>query len=44
MKAAEERSGDAAWITGIHAVAAALEEGRPLDQVWVQKGRRDRRV
>ncbi len=37
-------SGESEWITGVHAVTAALEEGRPLDQVWIQKGRHDRRL
>jgi 23S rRNA (guanosine2251-2'-O)-methyltransferase len=32
------------WIVGVHAVRAALEAGRPLDLVWVQRGRQDRRI
>lgn len=36
--------GDAQWILGVHAVTAALEAGRPLDLIWIQKGRRDRRL
>ncbi len=32
------------WITGVHGVLAALESGRPVDAVWVQQGRRDRRI
>lgn len=35
---------ESVWIVGVHAVGAALEAGRPLDLVWVQRGRRDRRV
>jgi len=34
----------AGWITGVHGVLAALESGRPVDAVWVQQGRRDRRI
>ena len=37
-------SGEPEWITGVHAVTAALEEGRPLDLIWIQKGRHDRRL
>jgi 23S rRNA (guanosine2251-2'-O)-methyltransferase len=32
------------WIVGYHAVMGALEEGRPTDAVWLQKGRRDHRL
>ncbi len=34
----------AAWLSGVHAVTAALETGRPVDLVWIQKGRRDQRL
>ncbi len=34
----------AEWLLGAHAVGAALEAGRPLDLVWVQRGRHDRRM
>jgi 23S rRNA (guanosine2251-2'-O)-methyltransferase len=32
------------WIVGFHAVLAALEGGRPAEQLWLQDGRRDGRV
>lgn len=32
------------WITGVHGVLAALDSGRPVDVVWIQQGRRDRRI
>lgn len=32
------------WIVGVHGVLAALEGGRPVDLVWLQQGRRDRRM
>ncbi|MCU0303250.1 MAG: 23S rRNA (guanosine(2251)-2'-O)-methyltransferase RlmB [Thermoanaerobaculales bacterium] len=32
------------WIVGFHAVLAALEGGRPVDQLWLQDGRRDGRL
>lgn len=32
------------WIAGVHAVSSALESGRPLDLIWIQKGRRDHRL
>lgn len=39
------RGGPAAeWLLGAHAVGAALEAGRPLDLLLVQRGRHDRRV
>lgn len=34
----------AEWLLGAHAVGAAIEAGRPLDLMWVQRGRHDRRV
>ncbi|NOZ79148.1 MAG: 23S rRNA (guanosine(2251)-2'-O)-methyltransferase RlmB [Acidobacteria bacterium] len=37
-------SGEPAWLCGVHAVTAALAAGRPIDLVWIQKGRRDRRL
>jgi len=44
MSQHEEKIPDANWLLGIHAVTAGLEEGRPMDLIWVQKGRRDRRL
>lgn len=35
---------DERWLAGAHAVVAALEAGRPVDLVLVQKGRNDRRT
>lgn len=32
------------WIVGVHGVLAALEGERPVDVVWLQQGRRDRRM
>jgi 23S rRNA (guanosine2251-2'-O)-methyltransferase len=32
------------WIVGYQAVLAALEGGRPIGLLWLQQGRRDRRV
>jgi len=32
------------WVVGYHAVLALLESGRPVDQLWVQRDRRDSRV
>jgi 23S rRNA (guanosine2251-2'-O)-methyltransferase len=32
------------WIVGFHAVLGALESGRPVEVVWLQKGRRDQRL
>jgi 23S rRNA (guanosine2251-2'-O)-methyltransferase len=32
------------WIVGYHAVMGALEEGRPMEMLWLQKGRRDQRL
>jgi 23S rRNA (guanosine2251-2'-O)-methyltransferase len=37
-------AGDPAWIVGFHAVLGALEAGRPVELVWLQRGRRDRRT
>jgi 23S rRNA (guanosine2251-2'-O)-methyltransferase len=31
------------WTVGFHAVLGLLESGRPVDAVWVQRGKRDRR-
>jgi len=39
-----EKTEGAHWLLGVHAVTAALETGRPVDLIWVQKGRRDRRL
>jgi len=38
------RDGGATWLVGVHAVTAALESGRPVDLVLVQRGRRDARL
>ncbi len=35
---------DADWIFGYHAVLGALESGRPVEALWLQKGRRDQRL
>jgi 23S rRNA (guanosine2251-2'-O)-methyltransferase len=32
------------WVVGYHAVVGALESGRPVEQVWLQQGRRDQRL
>ena len=32
------------WVVGFHAVLGALESGRPVEAVWLQKGRRDSRL
>jgi len=32
------------WIVGYHAVLGALESGRAVEVVWLQKGRRDQRL
>jgi len=32
------------WVFGFHAVLGALEGGRPVDAVWLQRGRRDGRA
>lgn len=32
------------WMVGFHAVLGALEAGRPVEAVWLQKGRRDQRL
>ncbi len=37
-------SGEVAWLSGVHAVVAALEAGRPIDLVWIQKGRKGQRI
>ncbi len=36
--------GDELWTVGFHAVLAVLESGRPVDQLWLQKDRRDART
>ena len=35
---------DADWIFGYHAVLGALGSSRPIEAVWLQKGRRDQRL
>ena len=35
---------DSDWVVGFHAVMGALESGRPVEVVWLQKGRRDQRL
>jgi 23S rRNA (guanosine2251-2'-O)-methyltransferase len=37
-------SSDSDWIVGFHAVLGALSSGRPVEVVWLQKGRRDQRL
>ena len=37
-------SGETEWLCGVHAVTAALEAGRPVDLLWIQRGRRDQRL
>jgi len=32
---------DLQWIVGYHAVLAGLEGNRPVEQLWLQDGRRD---
>lgn len=32
------------WLVGFHAVLGALQEGRSVDVLWLQRGRRDARV
>jgi 23S rRNA (guanosine2251-2'-O)-methyltransferase len=36
--------GDELWTVGFHAVMAILEGGQPVDALWLQKDRRDRRM
>jgi len=35
---------DADWVVGYHAVLGALESPRSVEVVWLQKGRRDKRL
>jgi len=35
---------ESGWIVGFHAVLAGLEGGRPVEQLWLQDGRRDGRL
>jgi 23S rRNA (guanosine2251-2'-O)-methyltransferase len=35
---------DSGWVVGFHAALAALESGRPVEQLWLQDGRRDGRL
>lgn len=35
---------EAAWIVGFHAVQGLLKSGRPVEVIWIQAGRRDRRT
>lgn len=37
------RVADSTWLVGFHAVEAVLASGRPVELVWLQRGRRDRR-
>ena len=32
------------WTVGYHAVLGVLESGRPVDALWIQRGRRDARM
>jgi 23S rRNA (guanosine2251-2'-O)-methyltransferase len=36
--------GDALWTVGFHAVLGVLEGSQPVDVLWIQKDRRDRRM
>lgn len=36
--------GDDLWTVGFHAVLGVLESGRPVDALWIQKDRHDRRM
>ena len=36
--------GDALWTVGFHAVLGVLESDQPVDVLWIQKDRRDRRM
>ena len=35
---------DALWTVGFHAVLAVLESDQPVDLLWLQRDRRDRRI
>jgi 23S rRNA (guanosine2251-2'-O)-methyltransferase len=35
---------DSEWIVGYHAVLGTLQSDRPVEAVWLQKGRRDQRL
>ncbi|MEE4274187.1 MAG: 23S rRNA (guanosine(2251)-2'-O)-methyltransferase RlmB [Thermoanaerobaculales bacterium] len=35
---------ESGWIVGFHAVLAGIEAGRPVEQLWLQDGRRDGRL
>jgi 23S rRNA (guanosine2251-2'-O)-methyltransferase len=35
---------ESSWIVGFHAVLGALSSERPVEVVWLQKGRRDQRL
>ena len=35
---------ESVWVVGFHAVLGALSSGRPVETVWLQKGRRDQRL
>ena len=32
------------WTVGFHAVLGVLEGGQPVDALWIQKDRRDRKM
>jgi 23S rRNA (guanosine2251-2'-O)-methyltransferase len=36
--------GDDLWTVGFHAVLGVLESGQPVDVLWIQKERRDRKM
>ena len=36
--------GDDLWTVGFHAVLVVLESSQPVDVLWIQKDRRDRRM
>lgn len=35
---------DDLWVVGFHAVLGVLESDRPVDEIWLQRDRRDRRT
>lgn len=40
----EPPANEEGWLVGYHPVLAALESGRGVSALWVQQGRRDRRI
>jgi 23S rRNA (guanosine2251-2'-O)-methyltransferase len=39
-----QTTSDSEWVVGFHAVLGALSSERPVEVVWLQKGRRDARL